>query len=96
MLLSNAHKKEVLLSIHNSVIEVVAKKKISVDEGFGKAIRMLYGINTYLSISYREKLEYLASLAELTYPVKYDNLRKHEMDAIYGSFVDIHKTPAIN
>ena len=88
MLKSVNHKLDVIERLHDTILEYVGKKDISVDEGFGMLIRVLFGMNTYLSISYTDKINYMAMVAEISYAVKYCDLSPEEIDKMYFRLVD--------
>ena len=82
------------LRIHNEIIMPVGSKELSIDEGFSKFVKIVYGTNTYLSLSWREKLNFLLDLAYVSYAIKRDLGLKDQLDHLYESCsLDLSRCP---
>jgi len=85
---------KLLTQVHEQVIVPVERQKISVDEGFSKAVSTLYGVNTYLSLTYSEKFNYLLELSYITYTITSENLDSFKTAQLFGdSFLNVMNTP---
>ncbi len=53
--------------IHENIIIPVGKRKISVDEGYGRLVQKVYGLNNYMSLTWSEKLNFIATFAYVSH-----------------------------
>ena len=77
-----------LLLLHD-VIDEVGDEKISVDEGFSKVVRLVFGFNNYLSLNYQAKFKWLCDIAEITYAaVQLTPFADEEIEYYYDLLMD--------
>ncbi len=82
------------LRIHNEIIMPVGSKQISIDQGFSKFVKIVYGTNTYLSLTLREKLNILLDLAYVSHAIKHDLDLTDQLDHLYESCaLDLSRSP---
>jgi len=89
MSLSINAKREVMTRLHH-IMEDVGNKEIPVDVGHALTVKLLFGLNTYLSIPFLDKLVYMRWLANFTHEAVCSELSDFEIEMIYDTILESH------
>jgi hypothetical protein len=71
--------------LHYEIILPVAEKRLSVDDGFVKLAKIVYGQECYLWLSREEKLTFLLEMAYLSYTFDSNETSAESLENIYSS-----------